>query len=82
MARFFAITTAAAIAGSFAAATPARATEWPWCADLYFGSWGTATNCGFVSFAQCEQYISGQSGFCYPNLRYRAEPQPRRRRGG
>lgn len=82
MARVSTIAMAAAIVGLVTVAAPARAVEWPWCGDLYFGRFGTTTNCGFASFSQCEAYISGQSGFCYPNPFYREERRPRRRRRG
>lgn len=66
-----AIAIAAAVAGNLAAGTPAQAKVWPWCADLFEGrGGGTATNCGFISWRQCEQYISGMSGWCYPNPWY------------
>ena len=84
MIRLSMIAAAAVVAGNFAAGTPAQAVEWPWCADMYEGGrsgGGTATNCGFASRQQCENYISGMSGWCYPNPRYAAAP-PRRRTDG
>jgi hypothetical protein len=75
------VAAAGLIAGALVAGNPAQAIEWPWCADLFFGKGGTATNCGFADERQCEQYISGMSGWCYPNLRYR-EQRPRRRTDG
>lgn len=76
-----AVAVAAIIAGNLATGTPARAIEWPWCADLFDGGpgGGTATNCGFANRLQCEDYISGMSGWCYPNPRY--PERPRRRSG-
>ena len=71
MGRVSVIAVAATVAGTVAAGTPAKAAEWPWCADIYDSNGGgTATNCGFASRQQCEDYISGMSGWCYPNPRY------------
>jgi hypothetical protein len=56
----------------------AQARDWPWCADLR-GEDGSATNCGFASWEQCQGYISGIGGWCYPNPYYRGEARPRRR---
>ena len=58
-----------------AAADPAQAREYPWCARY---DWTTA-NCGFVSFQQCLATISGIGGRCEPNPRYVAEPRRRAR---
>ena len=79
MTRDSAIVIAVVIAGFLAMATPARAVDWPWCADMYDPG-GTATNCGFASQAQCEESISGMSGWCYPNPRHRKERRPRQQR--
>ena len=49
--------------------TRAEAQNYPWCAD-YGGSMGGASNCGFVSFAQCMQTLSGNGGFCNVNTQY------------
>jgi len=83
MIRASAIATAAAIAAFLAAGIPAKAAEWPWCADIFGGvGSGTATNCGFASRQQCEANLSGMSGWCYPNPRARAEPSRGRSRRG
>jgi hypothetical protein len=40
---------------------------YPWCAL----SWGKRTehrNCGFVSFAQCMNYVRGGDGMCFENV--------------
>jgi hypothetical protein len=65
-----ALVTLAAIAG-FAAlfAGPAAADPYKWCAQ-YGGRDGGATNCGFVSLAQCQATISGMGGFCAINQFY------------
>lgn len=68
---------AAALAG---ATSSARAeVEYPWCAEMHMGRSGPVQSCGFRSQAQCENYINGIGGYCEPNLRYRARPEPRRR---
>ena len=64
-------------------ATPARAEiEYPWCAQYGGGREGLgATNCGFVTLAQCRATVSGIGGFCIQNPMYPAAPdQPRRRK--
>ena len=54
---------------------PAAAQEYPWCA-VY--GW-TTSNCGFVSFRQCQATISGIGGICERNPRY--NPYQQRWRG-
>ena len=40
---------------------------YPWCAiDETFG--GQSRNCGFVSYAQCMEYVRGQTGICFENV--------------
>ncbi len=56
-----------------AAPTPSLAREYPWCAQY---SWSNY-NCGFVTFQQCLDTISGVGGFCKPNPRF-VPPPPRR----
>jgi Protein of unknown function (DUF3551) len=51
--------------------TTARA-DGPWCA---YYSHGGGTNCGFYSFSQCLDTISGVGGYCAQNPNY----VPRRR---
>ncbi|MBI3704376.1 MAG: DUF3551 domain-containing protein [Rhizobiales bacterium] len=54
-------------------ASPASAEVfYPWCA-LYKDGGGGATNCGFVTVAQCRAAISGAGGMCYENP---ADPRP------
>jgi hypothetical protein len=70
------------VGGSFATGGPAQAAEWPWCADIFEGGadgGGTATNCGFISWRQCEEYLSGMKGHCYENPFYERAERPRRR---
>jgi hypothetical protein len=57
-----------------AAAPPAQAREYPWCARY---DW-TTSNCGFVSLQQCLATIYGIGGRCEPNPRF-APQGPRRR---
>ena len=60
----FGILVAAAAMGD-----PAQAQNYPWCAQ-YAGAGGGATNCGFVSYAQCMQTLQGMGGFCVQNTQY------------
>jgi hypothetical protein len=53
---------------------PAKAAEYPWCAQ-YDGRDGGGRNCGFTSFDQCLATVRGIGGFCERNQFY----QPRRR---
>jgi hypothetical protein len=46
---------------------PARAQNYPWCADYAgFGS----QNCGFTTIQQCQAALSGNGGFCNANTQY------------
>jgi Protein of unknown function (DUF3551) len=47
----------------------ALAQNYPWCAYISTGD-GNATNCGFVTRAQCMATISGMGGHCEPNNTY------------
>ena len=55
---------------------PAQAQNYPWCAQ-YAGAGGGATNCGFVSYAQCMQTLQGMGGFCVQNTQYFLLPRVR-----
>lgn len=57
-------------------APAAQAREWPWCAVIMDRT-GSATNCGFVSKPQCEEYLSGMAGYCERNPFYGREPYRR-----
>jgi hypothetical protein len=72
----------AALAVSPLAATLARAEiEYPWCAQYGGGREGLgATNCGFVTLAQCRATVSGVGGYCMQNPMYPAAPNPQSRR--
>ena len=50
-------------------ARPVKADPYRWCA-YYSGRGGGGTNCGFVTFQQCQATISGIGGVCSPNPHY------------
>jgi hypothetical protein len=52
--------------------------RYPWCA-VYSQRTVGATNCGFISLAQCRATISGVGGTCEPNPAY-VSRQPRKPR--
>jgi len=58
--------------------TPARAQNYPWCAQYSGRALGGAMNCGFVSFEQCLATVSGIGGFCVRNNLYQPPPGPHR----
>lgn len=64
----------AAVAAAFALdAVPNTAQAYPvypWCAN--YGGRGGATNCGFSTFQQCMQAVSGTGGMCTQNTFYGA----------
>ena len=67
------------VAGLIAAAavsSSAQAQNYPWCS--YYNGSGGARNCGFASFAQCEQNVRGIGGFCQRNPQYSPPPGPHR----
>jgi hypothetical protein len=67
-------------AAAFMSATPAKAIEYPWCAQ-YGGREGGGRNCGFSTIEQCRETVSGMGGFCEPNLFYNGPARkPVRRR--
>jgi hypothetical protein len=47
------------------AAPPARAQTYPWCA--YYAVDFGGSNCGFSTYEQCMEDISGIGGFCQKN---------------
>jgi hypothetical protein len=59
-------------------AQPAHADPYRWCAEYGGGRGGGGTNCGFVTWQQCQAAISGVGGFCRKNAFYTG---PERRRG-
>ena len=52
----------------------ARADPYRWCAEYGVGIDGGATNCYFITLQQCQWAISGNGGFCRPNLFYDGRP--------
>jgi hypothetical protein len=50
----------------------ANADPYRWCAQ--YGRKSGATNCYFVTHAQCQAAISGNGGFCTPNTFYDGRP--------
>jgi hypothetical protein len=54
----------------------AEAQDYPWCA-YYTGSFG-GTNCGFTTFQQCLDTVSGIGGFCELNNLYQPPSGPHR----
>jgi Protein of unknown function (DUF3551) len=59
-------------------AAPVRAeVQYPWCAQ-YRSMFG-ATNCGFVTYRQCMETISGVGGICTPNPAYDPPARPKRK---
>ena len=53
----------AILAAAAVLTTPAKAQNYPWCAQYSGRALGGAQNCGFVSFAQCMATVSGIGGF-------------------
>jgi hypothetical protein len=66
-----------AMAATALATSPARAQEYPWCANA--SQFGGAPLCSFATLEQCQAFLSGQAGFCQQNARAAAQtPAPRR----
>jgi Protein of unknown function (DUF3551) len=59
----------------------AEAQNYPWCA--HYGTGFEGMNCGFTTFQQCLDTVSGIGGFCMQNNTYQPSsgPRPRYRRG-
>jgi hypothetical protein len=68
----------AAVLAIGAAASSAQAQNYPWCS--YYGPNGPR-NCGFSSFEQCQQNVSGIGGFCQQNPQYTPPSGSHRRMG-
>ena len=62
-------------AALFCIETHAKAQNYPWCAQ-YGASPSAPTNCGFVTFQQCLDTISGIGEFCVRNNLYQPPPGP------
>lgn len=70
----------AAIAAMSGTAQAQSELNYPWCA--YYGNGFGGENCGFSTYAQCMETISGMGGFCMVNTQYvppAAPHRPRRR---
>ena len=52
----------------------AEAQNYPWCA--YYSEPFGGTNCGFTTFQQCLDTVSGIGGFCNWNTQYVPPPGP------
>jgi hypothetical protein len=55
-----------------AAATPARAVDFPYCT---VGGWATDHTCSFYTLEQCQAFVQGLGGSCAPNPRATLSPQ-------
>jgi Protein of unknown function (DUF3551) len=60
------------IAATAALGSSAQAQDYPWCAQYGSGMGGGGRNCGFTTFQQCQEDVSGIGGFCEQNNTYRA----------
>jgi hypothetical protein len=71
----------ATIAAAMMATSAAHADPYKWCA-VYAGNRGDGgTNCGFITYKQCMDTISGIGGICTPNQFYTGpQAQPRKRK--
>lgn len=64
--------------GIVAFSAQAQAQNYPWCA-IYGNGGGGGRNCGFTTFAQCQQDIFGIGGSCQRNTLYQPPTGPHRR---
>jgi hypothetical protein len=60
--------------------TPAKAQNYPWCAQYSGRALGGAMNCGFVSFEQCMATVTGIGGFCIRNNTYQPPQKARKKK--
>jgi hypothetical protein len=49
----------------------AEAQNYPWC-SIYTGTMAGSSNCGFSTYQQCMDNVTGIGGFCQLNNTYRA----------
>jgi hypothetical protein len=61
--------------GIVAIGNRAEAQNYPWCSQYSEGGAG-GRNCGFTTFQQCLENVSGIGGFCEPNTLYQPPPGP------
>jgi hypothetical protein len=59
------------VIASAAISTCAESQTYPWCALYSGGGAGGATNCGFSTYQQCMEDVSGIGGFCQLNDWYK-----------
>jgi hypothetical protein len=64
-----------------AAATPARAQNYPWCEYLGGADEG-GRNCGFTTYQQCMASAFGNGGDCQLNPQYEPPPGPHQMESG
>jgi hypothetical protein len=55
--------------------THAEAQNYPWC--LHYGTGFGGMNCGFTTYQQCMDTVSGIGGFCMQNNTYQPSPGSR-----
>jgi hypothetical protein len=58
------------IIGAATMSLPAYAQNYPWCAQYSGRGFGGAMNCGFSTYQQCMEDVSGIGGFCMRNNTY------------
>ena len=75
IALMFAAASALAAPALFASATPAAATEYPFCLSYVEGWSGLIQRCDYSTIEQCRMSAQGLNGSCDPNWRY-AYAQP------
>jgi len=74
-ARVGAILAAVGMVSVLAAPNATARTDPPYCA-VSRGFGVTYEDCGFASFAACQEEVRGMGGFCRPNARYMAPAPP------
>jgi len=57
------------LVGMVALGNRAEAQNYPWCAQ-YSGDLAGSLNCGFTTYEQCREDVSGVGGFCIVNNLY------------
>jgi hypothetical protein len=70
---------AATVAPMPAAIAQTQYDPYKWCA-VYSGDRGGGTNCGFITYQQCLDTISGAGGYCAPNPFYTGDRKAVRQR--
>jgi hypothetical protein len=66
----------AASAATMMAPPAAQAATYKWCA-YYWGRGGGGTNCGFSTYQQCKDTVSGIGGYCDVNPAYTGDRKRR-----